>query len=121
MTDFTVNFAAEVPSWGAKLAHGPAIVVGGVEVLPVAFVVFGFGAGELGGTAASGPSGDVGGGGGLTVPIGVYVGQGATAQFRPNTLTLALAAASVIGAVGVMVSSVLLAASAANRRPAHRP
>jgi hypothetical protein len=88
-------------------------------VLPVAFVVFGFGAGELARTASTGPSGDVGGGGGLAVPIGVYVGQDATAQFKPNTLTLALGVASVIGAVGVMVSSVILAAgSAANRRPA---
>jgi uncharacterized spore protein YtfJ len=110
LADFTERFAANIGSWGAGLAYGAPTVVGNVEVLPVALVAFGFGAGELDRAASSGPSGEGGGGSGLSVPLGVYVGDGKAARFVPNTPTLALAVASVIAAVGVAVSTVIFAA-----------
>jgi hypothetical protein len=108
--DFTTQFAAGVGSWGARLAYGPVTVVGGVELLPVALVVFGFGAGELDRTASGRPAGEGGGGSGLSVPIGVYAGEGGRGRFVPNSLAVALTAASVVTAVGVAVSSMILAA-----------
>lgn len=110
MADFTERFAGNIGSWGARMAYGAPTTVGGVEVLPVALIAFGFGAGELDRSASSGPIGEGGGGSGLSVPIGVYVGEGGGARFVPNTPTLALAVASVVAAVGVAVSSIIFAA-----------
>jgi hypothetical protein len=110
MTGFTADFVAGVPSWGAKVAYGPTTLVGGVEVLPVALVAFGFGAGELNRAAADGPSSEGGGGSGVSLPIGVYIGEAGAARFVPNTLAVAVALTSGIAAVGVAVSSILLVA-----------
>lgn len=40
------NLAESVPSWGAKVAYGEKTTVDGQELVPVALVCFGFGAGE---------------------------------------------------------------------------
>jgi len=115
MSELTEKLSAAVPSWGAKLAYGPKTVVGGVDIVPVAVVSFGFGAGEFSqpsdakGETPTG-TGEGGGGGGMSFPLGVYVGEGDAARFKPNLLVAALAAASVITAVGVAVSSIVYAA-----------
>lgn len=57
MTGFTADFVAGVPSWGARIAYGPTTLIGGVEVLPVALVAFGFGAGVIDRSASNGPTG----------------------------------------------------------------
>ncbi len=114
MTGLVERIAAKVPSWGVRLAYGEKTVIDGVELLPVAFVGFGFGAGQ-----GSAPEGDGaaeqdaaggGGGGGWAFPLGVYSGEGGSVRFRPNPLTLAMAAAPLVGAIGAAVASIVLAA-----------
>ena len=69
MANLVESLAQSVTSMGVKASYGEAIVLGGVEMVPVALVVYGFGGGS---DATAG-----GGGGG---PDGV--------RFRPNPVAL---------------------------------
>ncbi len=111
MTDTHSRFGDWVRSWGATLAYGPPTVIGGAEVLPVAIVAFGYGAGELDKAASGGPSAEGGGGSGASVPIGVYVSEHGTTRFVPNTLTVALGIVFVVGTLGVALSSIVRTAA----------
>ena len=116
MPGLTADFAAGVPSWGATVAYGPPTTLGGVEVISVAVVAFGFGAGELDKAASGGPSAEGGGGSGVSLPIGVYVVEAGVTKFIPNTLVVALALASGVAAVGAAVSSIILVARGTRNR-----
>jgi hypothetical protein len=70
--------------WGVKAAYGEPVTLDGVEIIPVALVHFGFGAGSDGTNDEAGG----GGGGGMSVPIGAYVSGPDGPTFRPNAIAL---------------------------------
>jgi hypothetical protein len=118
MTSLTEKLAASVPTWGAKLAYGDRITLGGQEIVPVALVAFGFGGGEGHGIDEL-PDGDTapirrgegsgGGGGGCAVPIGAYVGGPAGLSFRPNPIALIAASVPLASAVGWALRQIITA------------
>ena len=103
--------AGSLPSWGAKLAYGEKSTLDGRDILPVAAVVFGFGAGEGSGEMpdddvlpARRGEGSGGGGGGYTIPLGAYVAGQDGLVFRSNPVALVAVIAvlaSVIGGAAV--------------------
>ncbi|MET0789805.1 MAG: hypothetical protein ABWY33_11235 [Cellulomonas sp.] len=116
MTNLLEKLASSVPSWGAKLAYGEKVSLGGQELVPVALVAFGFGGGEGssevpdGGESPTGRGeGSGGGGGGYAVPIGAYVGGPDGVAFRPNVVALIAVSAPLVSAVGVAVAQVVRA------------
>ncbi|MGR0318590.1 hypothetical protein [Agromyces sp. ZXT2-3] len=111
------NLAESVPSWGARVAYGEKTTVDGQEAVPVAFVVFGFGAGEgsgdmpeAGKNFAGHGEGSGGGGGGFAVPIGAYITGPDGLRFRPNTIALAVAAVPLVSAIGGALALIVGAA-----------
>lgn len=85
---------------GVSRAYGPPVQVGGVELLPVALVSFGFGGGtDAEGSDRGGASG--GGGGGFVLPLGAYSrAGGGHLVFRPNTIAVLLSMVPVVAAAG---------------------
>jgi len=117
MASITERIASGVPNWGAKLAYGETQTVGGTEMVPVAFVAFGFGAGE-GATGFKTPEedsevgnahGEGGGGGGSSIPLGAYIAGPDGLRFQTNPVVLLALSATVIGAVGVAISAIIAA------------
>lgn len=113
----TESLARSVSSWGARLSYGEAVVVGGQELVPVAFAGFGFGAGEGaadapdGAGAATGRNeGSGGGGGGFAIPVGAYIDGPGGVTFHPNPVALVVVAAPLVAAVGAAVARVVRAA-----------
>ncbi|WP_438853399.1 hypothetical protein [Agromyces sp. M3QZ16-3] len=111
------NLAESVPAWGARVAYAEKTTIDGQEAVPVAFVVFGFGAGEgsgdmpEGGTSLAGHGeGSGGGGGGFAVPIGAYINGPDGLRFRPNTIALAVAAVPLVSAIGGALALIVGAA-----------
>jgi len=82
MVNIVELIAERVTSVGAKASYGDPVSVGGVELVPVALVWFGFG----GGSDTSENGG--GGGGGVSVPIGAYVRGSDGVRFKPNLIAL---------------------------------
>jgi hypothetical protein len=82
MVNIVESIAERVTSVGAKASYGDPVSVGGVELVPVALVWFGFG----GGSDTSENGG--GGGGGVSVPIGAYVRGADGVRFKPNLIAL---------------------------------
>ncbi|KQR10417.1 hypothetical protein [Cellulomonas sp. Leaf334] len=116
MTNLLEKLADSVSSWGAALAYGEKVTLGGQELVPVALVGFGFGAGEGSGetpeggeTPAGKGEGSGGGGGGYSVPIGAYVGGPDGLTFRPNLIAVLVVAAPLVSATGVAVAQVVRA------------
>lgn len=117
MSDPVEKLAASAPSWGAKLAFGDPVTVGGHEVVPAALVVFGFGGGggsgkwpERGSVPQGEGEGSGGGGGGYALPIGAYVGGPGGLRFRPNIVALAIVSAPLVSAVGWALARIITAA-----------
>lgn len=94
MTNVVERLAQSVTSANVTASYGDKVTIGGVEVIPVALVGFGFGGG--------GDDGDNGGGGGTagSVPIGVYVGGPDGVRFRPNPIALLAVSIPVAWVVG---------------------
>jgi hypothetical protein len=97
--------AAGVPDRGIGLAFGPVRTVGGVELVPVAFVTYGFGALDESGRFGAG-----GGGGGVAIPLGAYGVREGALQFRPNTVALLSLVIPIVGALGLAVAKIIRAA-----------
>jgi len=113
----TESLARSVSSWGARLSYGEAVVIGGQDVVPVAFAGFGFGAGEGAADAPDGTGaatgrneGSGGGGGGFAIPVGAYVSGPGGVTFRPNPVALVVAVVPLVATVGVAVAQVVRAA-----------
>ena len=126
MANLIEKLAESVPSWGAKLAYGEKSTLGGHDLIPVALVGFGFGAGEGssempdGGLNPTGMGagmglgtgvgeGRGGGGGGYSVPIGAYVGGPDGLEFRPNLIALMVVAVPVVTAAGLALAQIIRA------------
>lgn len=100
----TQHLAAGVPDRGIGLAYGPARTVGGVELVPVAFVTNGFGALDESGRFGAG-----GGGGGVAIPLGAYGVRAGELQFRPNTVAVLSLIIPIIGALGLAIAKIVAA------------
>jgi hypothetical protein len=111
------TLAGSIPSWGAKLAYGDKTTLDGLELLPVAVVVFGFGAGEGSGELPDddlGPArkgeGSGGGGGGYSIPIGAYANGPDGLAFRANPIALVAVSALLVSVVAGALVRVIRAA-----------
>jgi len=100
----TQGLADGVPNRGITLAVGEPRTVDGVELLPVAFVSYGFGALDQSARFGSG-----GGGGGVAIPLGVYAVTEGTLEFRPNTIAVLSMLIPIIGTLGLSVSMIIKA------------
>jgi hypothetical protein len=100
----TQELAAGVPHRGITLAVGDARTLDGVELVPVAFVTYGFGALNESARLGSG-----GGGGGVAIPLGAYAVKDGTVRFRPNTIALLSLTIPIIGALGLSISMIIKA------------
>jgi len=100
--ELTEKLAAGVRERGISLAYGDKQTIDGVDIVPVAFVSYGFG-----GTQGSSQFGDGGGAGGVAIPLGAYVGGADGVRFRPNTIAVLAVAIPVIGTLGWAVSKVV--------------
>ena len=110
------SLTASAPSWGAKMAFGEAVTVGGREVVPAALVIFGFGGGGGSGKWPGGGSvppgegeGSGGGGGGYVLPIGAYVGGPNGLRFRPNLVALTIVSVPLVSAAGWAIARIVTA------------
>lgn len=103
-TRLTERLADGVTERGIKLAYGEKQSVDGVELVPVALVTYGFGAGE------SEETGGGGGGGGAAIPIGAYVGGADGVHFRPNPIALIAVSIPAVCALGWALARILRAA-----------
>jgi hypothetical protein len=101
----TQGLAAGVPSRGITLAFGDARKVDGVDLVPVAFVSYGFGAMDESSRLGSG-----GGAGGVAIPLGAYAVENGRLQFPPNTVALLSLLVPIIGTLGLAISMIIKAA-----------
>jgi|SRR6188508_1994518 uncharacterized spore protein YtfJ len=111
------SLTASAPSWGAKMAFGESVTVGGREVVPAALVIFGFGGGVGSGkwpgsgkTPEGEGEGSGGGGGGYVLPIGAYVGGPDGLRFRPNLVAMVIVSVPLVSAVGWGLARIITAA-----------
>jgi uncharacterized spore protein YtfJ len=100
----TEKLAAGVTDRGVKLAVGEKQTVDGVELVPVALVAYGFGAGD------TEEYGSGGGGGGSAIPLGAYIGGPDGVRFRPNPIALLAVSIPVIGTLGWALAKIVRAA-----------
>lgn len=112
------SLTGSVPSWGAKMAFGDPITVGGREVVPAALVIFGFGGGGGSGKwpgHGSVPEGEGegsgGGGGGYVLPIGAYVSGPDGLRFQPNLVATIIVSVPLISAAGWALARIIAAAN----------
>lgn len=101
----TEKLAAGMPDRAVTLAYGETRIVDGVELVPVAFVSYGFGGAE-----GADSFGDGGGGGGVSIPLGAYVGGPDGLRFRPNTIAVLAMAIPIIGTIGYAIKLIVKAA-----------
>ena len=100
----TQGLAAGVPDRGINLAVGDPRTVDGVELVPVAFVTYGFGALD-----ESTRHGTGGGGGGVAIPLGAYAVEEGRLRFRPNTIAALSMLIPIIIALGLSISMIIKA------------
>jgi uncharacterized spore protein YtfJ len=117
MATITEKLAETVPDRGVKIAYGEKVMVGGTEMVPVAFVSYGFGGGSMGGKGSMGSERDAdmtsdgAGGGGVSIPVGAYIGDAQGLRFHPNPITSAWVSIPLIAVLGWAISKIVRAAS----------
>jgi len=115
MANLSENIAQTVTSVGARASYGDPVTVGGIEIVPVALVWFGFGAGsdESNDDSIQGGAG----GGGVSIPVGAYVPAPDGVRFRANPVALlAVALPLVVASAWALVGAGLLKRGLARRR-----
>lgn len=100
----TQALAAGVPHRGITLAVGDPHRLDGVDLLPVAFVTYGFGALDESARLGSG-----GGGGGMAVALGAYAVKDGKLRFQPNTIAMLSLLIPIIGVLGLSISMIIKA------------
>ncbi|MBC7725262.1 MAG: hypothetical protein H7146_11025 [Burkholderiaceae bacterium] len=88
MANLVEKLAQSMSGLGIKASYGDPVTIDGIEIVPVAWVQYGFGGGSDGRTTDDGGEGAGGGGGGVSIPLGVYVGGPVGPVFRPNIIVL---------------------------------
>ena len=106
----TERLAAGVPDRSVKLAYGEKQTVDGVEIIPVAFVTYGFGGGEGLEELGSSSSGSGGGGGGVAIPLGAYIGGPEGLRFQPNVIAVISVAIPLVSTIAWGISLIVKAA-----------
>jgi uncharacterized spore protein YtfJ len=109
MANLLEKVVEPLSSLGVKVSYGEAVTVGGTELIPVALVWLGFGAGSGSEAGDDGSEGSGGGGGGVSVPIGAYVGGGARPSFEPNLIALLALAVPLTWVTGKALSRIIRA------------
>jgi hypothetical protein len=104
-SDLTESLAAGVNERGITLAYGEVRTLGGIDLVPVAFVTYGFG-----GLQDSAQFGAGGGGGGVAIPLGAYIAGPRGVRFHPNTVTVLAVGVLAIGTLGRAIKLVAKAA-----------
>jgi hypothetical protein len=104
-SDLTEKLAAGVSQRGITLSYGTTQTIGGVDLIPVAFVTYGFG-----GIQDSEQFGDGGGGGGVAIPLGAYAASSDGVRFRPNTTTMLALGVVAISTLGWAIKLIVKAA-----------
>jgi uncharacterized spore protein YtfJ len=102
MTNLTEKLAESMTHRGVKLSFGEKVDLDGVEVMPVALVTYGFGAG-------GDDTGNGGGAGGGSIPVGVYLNDEGYVKFQPNLIALLAVSIPVICATGWALSKIIKA------------
>lgn len=102
MPNIALELGKQVASFGVKSAYGDTIDVDGVSVTPVALAITGF----AGGGAEQGEGGT---GGGIAVPLGVYVRREEGLRFEPNLITLLAAAVPFVWVTGRALTRIIRA------------
>ena len=110
MANIVEKIAQQVTSVGAKASYGDPVTVGGVEIVPVALVWFGFG----GGSDESEQGG--GGGGGVSIPVGAYVRGSDGARFKPNPVAVLAVSIPLAWALSWSVVGIAIGAAGGKRR-----
>lgn len=116
------SLTKSAPSWGAKMAFGETIDVGGRQVTPAALVIFGFGGGggsgkwpQRGSLPEGEGEGSGGGGGGYVLPIGAYVNGPNGPKFQPNPVAMIIVSVPLVSAAGWALARIITAARSGRR------
>ena len=102
MPDIALELGKQTASFGVRSAYGDPVDVDGVSVTPVALTMTGF----AGGSADQGEGGT---GGGVAVPLGVYVRREEGLRFEPNLVTLLAVAIPFVWVAGRALSRIIRA------------
>lgn len=102
MPNIALELGKQASAFGVKSAYGDTIDVDGVQVTPVALAVTGFAGGGV-------ESGDGGTGGGVAIPLGVYVRREEGLRFEPNLIVLLAAAVPFVWVTGRALTRIIRA------------
>jgi hypothetical protein len=102
MPQIAWEFGKQAANLGVGSAYGEPQDVDGATITPVALAITGF----AGGTASNGEGGT---GGGIAVPLGVYVRREEGLRFEPNIVTLLVVAGPFVWIAGRALTRVIRA------------
>lgn len=102
MPNIALELGKQAASFGVKSAYGESQDVDGVSITPVALTLTGF----AGGGAEAGEGGT---GGGISVPLGVYVRREEGLRFEPNVVTLLAVAVPFVWVAGRALTRIIRA------------
>lgn len=88
--------------FGVKSAYGEPIEVDGAKFTPVALSISGFGGGQADGADGSA-------GGGIAIPLGVYVHREEGLRFEPNAVTFLVVAIPFVCVAGRAIARIIRA------------
>lgn len=102
MPNIALELGDQAAAFGVKSAYGEPQDVDGVSITPVALTMSGFAGGKAEG-------GEGGTGGGIAVPLGVYVRREEGLRFEPNIVSLLVVAGPFVWIAGRALSRVIRA------------
>lgn len=102
MPQIALELGKQAATLGVKSAYGEPQDVDGATITPVALAITGF----AGGSAEGGEGGT---GGGIAVPVGVYVRREEGLRFEPNIVTLLVVAGPFVWIAGRALTRIIRA------------